>query len=63
VESLAKEMHSDQSPVKTVHHYQDWVADPDAVYTDTYDWAHPNLKGQEKMARNWWEALQPYVRP
>lgn len=62
VEKLAKEMSTTQSPVQTVHHYQNWREKPEDLYTDTYDWAHPNLKGQEKMALNWFKAMQPFLK-
>jgi len=29
--------------------------------TDTYDGVHPNADGEEKMAQNWFDALQPYL--
>ena len=61
VEKLAKEMDSKKSPVKTVHHYRGWKENPEDVYTDTFDWAHPNLKGQEKMAVNWWNVMQEFI--
>ena len=61
MEELAKDMDTRKSPVKTVHHYRGWKENPEAVYTDTFDWAHPNLKGQEKMAINWWNAMQEYI--
>lgn len=63
VEKVAADLDSEKSPVKTVHHYRGWTENPDEVYADTYDWAHPNLKGQEKMAQAWWAAMQPYVQP
>ncbi len=61
VEQVAADISTDQSPVRTVHHYRGWYENPEHTYADTFDWAHPNLKGQEKMARNWWEAMQPYL--
>ena len=61
VEAVAEELHSSQSPVRTVHHYRNWIENPEHVYSDTYDWAHPNLKGQEKMAQHWWQAMQPFL--
>lgn len=61
VEAVAKDLSSEKSPVETVHHYQGWYENPDHPYSDTYDWAHPNLKGQEKMARRWWAVMQPYL--
>jgi hypothetical protein len=61
VEQLAKEETTDKSPVITVHHYEGFHANPEHADTDTYDWAHPNPKGQRKMARKWLEAMTPYV--
>ena len=61
VEHVAKDLTTKESPVISVHHYKGWVENPDEVYTDTFDWAHPNLKGQEKMAVNWWMAIKPYI--
>jgi len=61
VEDVATDLNRKKSPVKTVHHYRGWIENPEEVYTDTYDWAHPNLKGQEKMAMAWWEAMQAYL--
>jgi len=61
VNELQEKMHRPESPIYTVAHYQDWVADPDAEGSDTYDWAHPNPQGQEKMAKKWFEALTPFL--
>lgn len=61
VEQMAQEMSTPTSPVVTVHHYQGWQANPDAVDTDTFDWAHPNPQGQQKMAQHWFNAMQPYL--
>jgi lysophospholipase L1-like esterase len=63
IEKLVADMNTKRSPVQTVHHYRNWHEKPDDVYSDTYDWAHPNLKGQEKMALNWFAAMQPYLKP
>jgi hypothetical protein len=61
VEELAKEMSTAKSPVVTVHHYKGFNANPQHPDTDTYDWAHPNPKGQKKMAAKWLEAMKPFV--
>ena len=61
VEQMAREMNTDQSPVVTVNHYEGWTARPDAPDTDTFDWAHPNPQGQEKMAEKWFAAMKPYL--
>jgi acyl-CoA thioesterase I len=61
VEELAKEENTEASPVITVNHYEGFNADPKHKDTDTYDWAHPNPKGQKKMAAKWLEAMKPYI--
>lgn len=61
VEKVAKDLNSERSPVTTVHHYRGWRERPDEIYSDTFDWAHPNLKGQEKMATNWMNEMAPYL--
>lgn len=60
VAKVAIDHHNKKSPVVTVNHYENFIEQPDKVYTDTFDWAHPNLKGQEKMARKWFEAMKEY---
>ncbi|HEV7300052.1 MAG TPA: GDSL-type esterase/lipase family protein [Tepidisphaeraceae bacterium] len=62
VEAMAKDRNTEASPVRTVHHYQGWNEDPNHAQTDTFDWAHPNPSGQEKMARKWFEAMQPFLQ-
>lgn len=61
VEELAKEMNTEKSPVITVAHYKGWKERPTLEDTDTFDWAHPNAKGQKKMADAWYEAMKPYL--
>lgn len=61
VEEVAREMNTPESPVITVNHYEDFNENPKHPETDTFDWAHPNPRGQEKMARNWFEAMKPYL--
>ncbi len=60
VAKVAIDYHTEKSPVVTINHYEDFIEQPEEVYTDTFDWAHPNLKGQEKMARKWFEAMKEY---
>lgn len=61
VEKMATGMNTQQSPVVTVHHYKGWNEKPEAKTTDTFDWAHPNPKGQRKMAKAWFDAMKPYL--
>lgn len=61
VEEMAQELTTEQSPVVTVHHYRGWVEKPELPDSDTFDWAHPNPSGQEKMARNWFDAMKPFL--
>lgn len=62
VEAMAKRLNSEQSPVITVHHYQGWKENPAVADSDTFDWAHPNPSGQQKMAQKWFEAMQPVLQ-
>lgn len=61
VEELAERLDSPTSPVRTVHHYRGWHERPRQPASDTFDWAHPNPKGQAKMAVRWLEALRPLL--
>lgn len=61
VEQLAQELNSDASPVQTVHHYRGWHEKPGEPESDTFDWAHPNPRGQAKMANVWFEAMRPHL--
>jgi lysophospholipase L1-like esterase len=63
VEEMAAEMSTERSPVITVHHYRGWIEHPRIEDTDTFDWAHPNPKGQRKMAAGWFQAMKPYLEP
>ncbi len=62
VAAMVKSLNLSVSPVVAVDHYKGWVEDPSRQDTDTFDWAHPNVKGQEKMAHKWFDAMQPYLR-
>jgi len=61
VESLASELDSPLSPVRTVPHHEGWQEHPDHPEPDTFDWAHPNPQGQEKMAVKWLAAMAPFL--
>ena len=61
VEALAVELNRPESPVRTVAHYEGWNENPDQAGADTFDWAHPNPQGQQKMADHWMAVLQPLL--
>jgi acyl-CoA thioesterase I len=61
VEQMAKETTSPDSPVITVNHHENWHDRPDDTDTDTFDWAHPNPKGQQKMADKWFAGMKPHL--
>jgi lysophospholipase L1-like esterase len=61
VEQVAQAESTEQSPVLTVAHYEGWHANPAAPNTDTFDWAHPNPSGQQKMADRWLAAMRPHL--
>ncbi|HWH84941.1 MAG TPA: GDSL-type esterase/lipase family protein [Burkholderiaceae bacterium] len=64
VDQLAR-LSTPESPVVIVPIDEGWVADPRAFDSDTLDGAHPNLRGQRKMAEDWLLAIRqlPAVRP
>lgn len=62
VSELRKELDTAESPVRVVHHYQGWVEDPNREDSDTFDWVHPNPRGQRKMAEKWFAAMQPWLQ-
>jgi len=47
-----------QSPVFIVDMLTGWIYHPDDPDTDTQDWVHPNLQGEEKIATWWYDALR-----
>lgn len=63
ISELKTELNTETSPVRTVSHYQNWNENPDHPEPDTFDWAHPNPSGQEKMARAWFLKMQPFLKP
>ena len=61
VEQVASELTTPDSPVTTVPHHVGCRDRPDYPDTDTFDWAHPNPKGQQKMAEKWFASMKPHL--
>jgi lysophospholipase L1-like esterase len=61
VDQMAKDLSTDESPVVTVAAYKGWQENPKLPNADTFDWAHPNPQGQEKMAKAYFEVMKPYL--
>jgi len=61
IEGMAKELDTLDSPVRTVHLYKGWWERPSLPWTHTFDWEHPNPRGQQKMAAMWFAAMVPYL--
>jgi lysophospholipase L1-like esterase len=59
---MVDRLNAPDSPVVAVKHFEDWVADPRRAESDTYDWIHPNPRGQSRMALAWFAALRPYLK-
>jgi hypothetical protein len=60
--AMATALNTKASLVVAVDHYKGWVEDPSQPETDTFDWAHPNPRSQEKMAWNGFNAMRPYLK-
>ncbi|HEX9996060.1 MAG TPA: GDSL-type esterase/lipase family protein [Abditibacterium sp.] len=61
VDAAAKEISTKESPVMTVATYEGWNPDPAQAESDTFDWAHPNERGQVKLADKWLAAMKPLL--
>jgi acyl-CoA thioesterase-1 len=61
VEVMVYWINTKESPVETVDHFEGWVADPDDPEGHTFDHAHPNPRGQARMAQAWREKLTPHL--
>jgi lysophospholipase L1-like esterase len=61
VEVMAYWLSTEESPVETVDHFEGWREDPDDREAHTFDHAHPNPRGQARMARAWFEKLTPHL--
>ncbi len=57
MEVLASEMSTARSPIVTVSAADGWVSDPSLPASDTVDWVHPNLRGDQKLAEAFFEAI------
>jgi lysophospholipase L1-like esterase len=58
---LAAEKTTPDSPVEVVEHGTGWISDPNQPGAHTVDWAHPNLRGDTKLAQNYFEAIAKYL--
>jgi acyl-CoA thioesterase I len=63
VSRMAARLDTGRSPVITVDLQDGWEPDPKKQGADTYDWVHPNRKGQHTMARRWFVAMLPHLKP
>ncbi|WAC18184.1 GDSL-type esterase/lipase family protein [Luteolibacter sp. SL250] len=54
---MAERLSTADSPVVAIDHFKGWIENPALPGTDTFDWAHPNPQGQEKMAAKWFSAM------
>jgi len=59
---LAKSLNSADSPAFSVDLAPGWVSDPKRAGTHTVDWVHPNLSGDEKIAKTYFEAIQKFLK-
>ncbi len=58
---LATEMSTLQSPVVPVDHSPGWISNPVYSTSHTVDWVHPNQRGDQKLAENWYAAFEQVV--
>jgi len=58
VNQIVTDKYTDPSPVIMVDLATGFINDPANPNTMTYDWVHPNPKGQQFMASRWFKAIQ-----
>jgi acyl-CoA thioesterase-1 len=56
VRQAVRDLNSKEAPVIAVEVFTDWDAK-----ADTFDGVHPNVQGQQKLAKAWFEALHDHV--
>jgi hypothetical protein len=62
VDSIAASKTTLQSQVIPVDQTVSFINDPtDTSTSDTYDWVHPNLRGQHIMAQHWYDAIMKSI--
>jgi lysophospholipase L1-like esterase len=61
LQGMAWWANSETSALVIVDHHTGWREDPTDPLSDTFDGAHPNPRGQEKMAAAWFAKLAPYL--
>jgi lysophospholipase L1-like esterase len=58
VDQMAAEKAKSGSPIVIVDLTKDFINDPsDTATTMTYDWVHPNVRGQHFIAKRWFDAI------
>lgn len=62
VPAIVATLNTPQSPVFMVDMATGFINKPDSVGTMTFDWVHPNVKGQQFMAKRWFTTLYPLVK-
>lgn len=58
LQALTRQTSTQQSPVVAVDQFTGFQAEPGK---DTYDGAHPNAIGEQKMSQRWLNALKPFL--
>jgi hypothetical protein len=58
VDQIAADKNTEESPVIAVDLATGFINDPANPNTMTFDWVHPNPKGQRFMADRWYKAIQ-----
>lgn len=60
IETIAAKKSTPRSPVIVVDMASGFINDPKAAGTHTFDWVHPNPRGQQFMAERWFNAISVY---
>lgn len=61
VDYMASRLDTWNSRVIVVNHQEGWQANPAGPMADTFDWTHPNQRGQLTMAMRWFDRMRPFL--
>jgi lysophospholipase L1-like esterase len=62
LKAVAKELSTEESPIVIANLSKGWISDPKHENTDTIDWVHTSVRGDKKIADEFWKTLKPLLK-
>lgn len=61
MKAVAKELSTEESPIVVAELSKGWISNPEKKNSDTIDWVHTSVRGDKKMADEFWKTLKPLL--